>query len=58
MSVTKSTNLRELLKTPRSSFDEEQSTPEPDYQEKMSLALSSISWQLKRIADKLEGLDD
>ena len=53
-------NLREMLKTPSTNINDikHQPAPEPSYEEKTYLALNSISWQLKRIADMMERSND
>lgn len=56
------TDLRKMLKSPTRidpfSDTEHQPAPEPSYEEKTYLALNSISWQLKRIADMMERSND
>ena len=49
-------NLREMLKPNSTNINEHkhQPAPDPSYEEKTYLALNSISWQLKRIADMME----
>ena len=53
-------DLRKMLKTPSTNINEHkhQPAPQPSYEEKTYLALNSISWQLKRIADMMERSND